>query len=429
MKYSISFILSFLATAALAQDYTSYFTGDTSDVETKSVFGAVLMGGAGESDEAMTWFLERSGGGDIVVIRASGSDGYNDYMFSDLGVVVNSVETIVFNNANAADDPYVVTQLQNAEAIWMAGGDQWNYVSYWKDSPVEDAINNLLNVKQGPVGGLSAGMAVMGGSYFNAMNGTVYSDESLEDPYNQWLQLGHGDFIECPYLENVVTDTHYDDPDRRGRHVTFMARMYQDEGIYPLGIACDEYAAVCIDGDGIAWTYGEYPEFDDYVYFIRPNCPEPWSPENCSSGETLEWNRNQSALKAYRIEATQEGDKFLDLYDWITGSGGQWQDWWASNGVLNYVEDTSAPECGVGVIEQKEDLAPMSVFPNPSFGLINVEIPGIQNAISGYAVDVAGRMVWQGQLYPGQNEYDFTELGKGTYKIIAEKYSSLLIID
>ena len=53
------------------------------------------MGGATEDDNAMIWFLERSNGGDILVLRTSGSDGYNNYLFSELGVNVNSVETIV----------------------------------------------------------------------------------------------------------------------------------------------------------------------------------------------------------------------------------------------------------------------------------------------------------------------------------------------
>ena len=29
------------------------------------------------------WILERSNGGDILVLRTSGSDGYNNYLFSE----------------------------------------------------------------------------------------------------------------------------------------------------------------------------------------------------------------------------------------------------------------------------------------------------------------------------------------------------------
>lgn len=410
------------------QSFTSYFTGDSADVDTPSVFGVTLMGGAGESDQAMTWFLERASGGDVVVIRASGSNGYNDYMYSELGVDINSVETIVFNNASAAEDAYVIQQLQNAEAIWMAGGDQWDYVSYWKGTAVEDAINHLLNVKQGPVGGISAGMAVLGGSYFSAMNGTVYSDESLEDPYNDWLQLGHNDFLQTPFLTGVVTDTHYDDPDRRGRHMCFMARMAEDAGIYPLGIACDEYAAVCIDSEGMAWCYGEFPEFDDYVYFLRPNCPEPWEPEECSEGMPLEWNRGQAALKAYRVESTEAGDKYFDLNDWLTGSGGQWQDWWASNGQINFVEDTQAPDCEVVTINEPPASMGITIFPVPSQGLFDVTYSGLPTDV--VITDKFGRRITTSRLVIGTNRFDLRGNAAGQYHLTATdgSWSEPLII-
>lgn len=42
------------------------------------------MGGATEHDKAMRWFLREANEGDIVVLRASGIDGYNDYFYSEL---------------------------------------------------------------------------------------------------------------------------------------------------------------------------------------------------------------------------------------------------------------------------------------------------------------------------------------------------------
>ncbi len=78
------------------QAYTSYFVGHP-DTVVQAAGGLCLMGGATESDEAMQWFLRRANGGDVVVLRATGSDGYNNYFYQTLGVAVNSVETIVFN--------------------------------------------------------------------------------------------------------------------------------------------------------------------------------------------------------------------------------------------------------------------------------------------------------------------------------------------
>ena len=190
-----------------AQNYTSYFTGDTSDVNTPTVGVSVIMGGATEHDSAMVWFLQHSGGGDVVVLRTSGSNGYNDYMYSQLGVSVNSVETIVCNNASASNDPYVIHQLMNAEALWFAGGDQWTYVSYWNNTPLDTIFNYLINVKKIPVGGTSAGMAILSHIVNTAENGSATSAASLANPYVSNITLQKDEFIFTPWLNNVVTDT------------------------------------------------------------------------------------------------------------------------------------------------------------------------------------------------------------------------------
>ena len=132
MKIQFLFLFFLFTNLICAQNYTSYFTGSSTDVVTNPIGGICLMGGASENDEAMKWFLNRTDGGDILVIRASGSDGYNDYFFSELGVNVNSVETIVFHNALASTENYIHQRINQAEAIWIAGGDQWNYVNYWR---------------------------------------------------------------------------------------------------------------------------------------------------------------------------------------------------------------------------------------------------------------------------------------------------------
>ncbi|HEY1041062.1 MAG TPA: cyanophycinase, partial [Bacteroidia bacterium] len=123
MKKIVLALLLLSGSQIFAQAYTSYFTGNATDIITNPSGGVCLMGGATEHDEAMKWFLLRSNGGDILVLRASGSNGYNNYLYSGLGVTVNSVETIVFNNATAAEDPYVQQKVSQAEAIWFAGGD------------------------------------------------------------------------------------------------------------------------------------------------------------------------------------------------------------------------------------------------------------------------------------------------------------------
>jgi len=149
---------AFLAFSACvsAQNFTSWSVGSSTSIDVDPEPGIVLMGGAGEMPEAMVWFLEKANGGDILVLRASGSDAYNDYLFSELGVNVNRVETIRCNNPNCANEPYILERIAEAEAVWIAGGDQHNYVQFWKDTAIEDALHSLVNGRGGAIGGISA---------------------------------------------------------------------------------------------------------------------------------------------------------------------------------------------------------------------------------------------------------------------------------
>ena len=245
----------FLGTSLFAQAYSSWFTGNPVDAIVAPLGGTCMMGGASEFDPAMEWFLERANGGDVLVLRASGSDGYNAYMYSDLGGV-NSVETIRFNNASAASDPYVAERIQKAEAIWFAGGDQWNYVNYWRNTAVMSLINDAIAQRNIAIGGTSAGMAILGGCYFSAQQGSVTSATALADPFAPDMTVDCAPFLNVPFLAQTITDTHYDNSDRRGRQFAFLSRMVQQGDSMAYDIAYNEYVAVCIAPDGIAHVYG-----------------------------------------------------------------------------------------------------------------------------------------------------------------------------
>lgn len=373
---------SLFATAALwmaascgfAQSYTSYFTGNSNNVNTNPTGGICLMGGASENDNAMRWFLQRAAGGDVLVLRASGSNGYNDYLYSELGVSVNSVETIVCHNASAAFDPYVQQRIAQAEAVWFAGGDQWNYVSFWRDSPVDSLVNLAIQNRNVVVGGTSAGMAILGGYYFSAQNGTVTSAEALTNPYNTRVTVDSTSFIHTPFLNNVITDTHFDSPNRKGRFTVFMARIFNDYGVEAKGIACDEYTAVCIDPAGGAAVYGNFPASDDNAYFIQTNCEiTERNPETCTSGMPLTWNRNGTALRVYKVKGTQNGANKFRLSDWKTGVGGVWEQWYVQGGALS--ESAANPiNCQITSTddEVQQDLQPR-IHPNPGQGEVVIQ--------------------------------------------------------
>ncbi len=420
LKKLLSLLFICASFMGFSQDYTSYFTGDPADVITNHQYGVCLMGGATENDEAIRWFLEKADGGDVVVLRASGSDGYNNYFFSELGVTINSVETLKINNAAGATDPYVLQQVANAEAIWFAGGDQFDYVSYFKDTEMEDLLNDHINVKHAVIGGTSAGMAILGGYYFSAQNGTVTSAEALSNPYGNRVQLGYNDFLEIPFLENVVTDTHYDDPDRRGRHFTFLARYTQDTGNLALGIACEEYTSVCMDENGIAHVYGEFPSSQDYAYFLQADCTPNNFPENCTAGNPLTWNHNTNAVRVYKVPGTLSGENTFDVSTFSEGTGGVWEKWYANNGTFSS-ESSVNPNCSLILETPSVEKKSIDVFPNPFGNVLN-----INNAEGSHMqlFDVMGREI----LYISKFSEDFisTEgLQNGFYFLkISSKNSS-----
>lgn len=366
MNKIILSILAMMPLLSFGQTYTSYFTGNETDVVTNPLGGVCIMGGASEDDNAMQWFLEKANGGDVLVLRATGSDGYNSYLFSELGVAVNSVETIVCSSADASNDPYVLQKINQAEAIWFAGGDQWTYISYWRDTPVSLAINDAIQNRNIVIGGTSAGMAIQGEYYFSAENGTVTSAAALANPFNNRVTVGASPFITNEFLEQTITDTHFDNPDRKGRLATFLARIYTDHGVYAKAIACDEYTAVCIETDGMARVYGGAPTYDDNAYFIQSNCELiEQAPEICASGIPLTWDLDGLALKVYQIKGDETGNNTFDLNTWQSGSGGSWHNWSVLDGVFS--EQTSTP---VNCLPQSvnalaADLG-IDIFPNPS---------------------------------------------------------------
>jgi cyanophycinase len=299
-------------------------TGDPADVTRTTTGGLCLMGGGTDVDAAFKWMITKSGGGDFVVIRVDNSTGYNDYIYNMGGV--NSVETIIISKATDTGSPSVKAKIMGAEALFIAGGDQANYVRLWKNTPVEEAINYLINTKKVPVGGTSAGCAILGTSYFDALNGSVTSAEAMSNPYNPLVSLGHDDFISSPFLKNTITDQHFTQRGREGRLVTFMARMFKDKAKNPRGIAVDEQTAVCVDENGIAKVFGL-----NNAFFLQKTNE---GPETCSPGIPLNWYRGQQAAKVFKIKGSQAGNGAFNLNDFSTATGGSWSYFYVNNGVF-----------------------------------------------------------------------------------------------
>ncbi len=297
--------------------------GSHKDVTTITEAGFVLAGGGKDVDAAMKWMIDRSGGGDFVIIRASGSTGYNDYLF-ELGEL-NSVETLLIDSREKAMDKETGKKIREAEALFIAGGDQWNYVNYWSNSEVSEALRYLIEEKKVPIGGTSAGCAVLSEFIFDARNDTVISADALPNPYAEQVSVSKS-FIKLPFLENTIADQHYSQRDRLGRHVTFMARMFKDFNVRkPRGIAADERTAICIDKDGNTTVLGSGKAF-----FIINDGNKP---EVCKEGKPLSWISKHKALRVFIYQATPEGTPAFNLTHWPKENPNEY--WSVNEGILH----------------------------------------------------------------------------------------------
>jgi cyanophycinase len=290
MLFSTS-LLSLPASAGKAK-YEYYVTGDLNDVTTPTSAGLLLAGGGTDVDAAMKWMITKSGGGDFVVIRCTGTDAYDPWIYTDLGGV-NSCETIIIKSSEACYDSFVIDKIRSAEALFIAGGNQWDYVSLWKGTPIEDAIHYVAS-KPAPVGGTSAGLAVLGEFVFSAENNTIYSDKALLNPYGHHMALAC-DFLSLPNMEGIITDSHFVARDRMGRLVTFLARIVQDGwATEAKGIGIDEKTALAVEPNGDVTLFGLSES--SAAYFLST----PGPPEVCQSKTPLTF----LGISVYRMSGT-----------------------------------------------------------------------------------------------------------------------------
>ena len=239
--------------------------GTGADTERSPIRRLVLMGGGGEDDYAARRFVEAASGGDIVVLRATGSlTSYPEYfsvtLQPDPGPV--TVVTVRTTRPEAGADPAVLCRVDRAEAVWLAGGNQWHYLGRWPDT-----LHNALaaaTARGVAFGGTSAGAVSLGEAAFDARFGTVTSPEALADPLRREVSIARPVFAQ-PELAATLVDSHFMERGREGRLLVFLARLLEARGAGPVvGVGLDQGVALVIEdesytvsseGTGGAWLY------------------------------------------------------------------------------------------------------------------------------------------------------------------------------
>lgn len=317
--------------------YSYFATGDVNaTVTAPSTLPApsfVLMGGGPDVDPAFRWLIQRAGikpgtGGRFVVIRATGTDAYNPYIYysdetlstsetiADLWVGgaalgLSSVETLVIPSVKAANSAAVNAILAKANVVFIAGGDQSHYIRFWKGTALEQTLNALMR-KNVPVGGTSAGLAVLGQFDYSALYKSASSELALLDPYYKDITFDPtplsltGGFIAPRALASLIFDSHFDSRDRMGRFVAFVSRIVAPTvtptgtvgcpgGVLPasasgratargIGIGVETALLVQGNGDGKPVTAKRVTNTstttESAVYFVRPTvAPTVCSPK------------------------------------------------------------------------------------------------------------------------------------------------------
>jgi cyanophycinase len=296
-----------LSGTSLASSFKYFRLGQKADSQASPLAGIAMMGGGEDLDDAFRWLCEKAQGGDFLVLRARGSDDYNPYVNGLCKL--NSVATLIIPSRKAAQDPAVAGIIRQAEAVFIAGGDQSRYLNFWRGTPVQDAINANLAAGK-PIGGTSAGLAVLGEFAYGALkdkpdDADLSSADVLPNPYHERVTVTR-DFLKIPILANTITDSHFAKRNRMGRTLVFLSRLMQDGwSQQPREVAIDEKSAVLVEADGKASVVGS----GRGAYFLRP----AQLPEICRRKVPLTF-RNIAAYHAPR------GAHF-DLASW-TGEGG-----------------------------------------------------------------------------------------------------------
>ncbi|SEB06240.1 Peptidase family S51 [Variovorax sp. YR216] len=357
-RWGIGSVLSMaLGIASAGKPYSYFVTGDAdaqvATLQSSSTPSVVLMGGGPDVDEAFRWMIARAGikpgtGGRFVVIRATGTDAYDPYIYySDAALTtattvadqwvggaslgLSSVETLVIPSVAAANDAFVNSVVGRANAVFIAGGDQSDYINFWKGTRLDQTLQGLL-ANNVPIGGTSAGMAVLGQFDFAALRGSVTSTQALADPFNKYMTLDPsplsltGGFLTPPALASTIVDAHLDSRDRMGRLIAFVSRLVAVNsnsgcpgGILASGsgfaaargIGVDVETALLVQGNKGSHAFtarrvtNPSTTSESAVYFVRPLN----SPTVCAPGTPL-------TATNVEIKKLADSQTIFNLSDW-----------------------------------------------------------------------------------------------------------------
>jgi cyanophycinase len=280
-------------------------------------FSACLGGGGSDEawGEGWKYFLSSAPKGDVVMIRTDQRrGGYEDWIFKDTSHLgfppMNSVSTLSFFKASEVHSSEALKLLEEAEIVFFAGGDQSDYIDWFKNSAIEKLLKSRIEKRNIAIGGTSAGMAYLAGLDISARYSppahegwNVRTSDVLSNPLGKFVDLAAAN-VTAPFLDSIITDTHFNERSRQGRLMGYMARAAFDhtggfDARQIKAIGADEKTAYCYGVDGIGRVYGPGD-----VYFLSVKD----SKINLVKDSPLIWASENGAVNAFVINGKTNGE-------------------------------------------------------------------------------------------------------------------------
>ncbi len=202
------------------------------------------------SDAPYSWIVEKSGHGKVIILGVSDASSWLPNYFLSFGA--SSAYNKKIDSRALADQQSTYDELITANAIFISGGNQWNYVNYWKGTKTEAAIRYVYQ-NGGVVAGTSAGAMVIGEIVFTAQSGSIESKSALMGPLGNSVALDDN-FLNI--IHKVLFDTHFIERGRFGRLMAMLYKYYNQTSIAITGVGIDDKTAICIDNNLIGTVLG-----------------------------------------------------------------------------------------------------------------------------------------------------------------------------
>ncbi len=219
----------------------------------------LVIGGGSERSQPDTWnalpyqwAVNQSVNKKVAVIDfgAAPDTWLTDYFVNNCG----AVKAVFFDISSVAvaDSQATYDSLMLYDVIFFKGGNQANYYNSYRNTKTQQAVEEIFN-RGGVICGTSAGAAILSGVVYTAVNGSVYPDEAIQNPFDNDMTLAN-DFFQ--FMPGYVFDTHFAERGRLARLIGMVANWKLTHGETITGMGVDDLTAIAIDTNLIGTVYG-----------------------------------------------------------------------------------------------------------------------------------------------------------------------------